>query len=103
MSKLALLVLCASLLLAEAPEPLTADQRAEALVAALATSHARLSIQQLDLQYRQLRDEAEAKLKKSEADEQAIVGKLKKAAGAEACSLTTRAEWDCEKKENKPR
>lgn len=98
--KLALL-LCASLLLAEAPKPLTADQRAEALVAALTTSNARISIQQLDLQYRQLRDEAEAKLKKAEADEQSIVGKLKKAAGAEACALTQKAEWDCDKTKEK--
>ena len=84
------------------PRPLTAEQRAEALVAALNTSNARISIQQLDLEYRNLRDQAEAKLRKAEAEEMAIVGKFKKAAGAEACSLTTRAEWSCEKAKEKP-
>jgi len=98
MSKLALL-LYAALLLAEAPKPLTADQRAEALVAALNTSNARLSLQRLDLEYRQLRDQLEDGLKKAESAESQLVTKLKKESGAEACSLTSKAEWECKPKE----
>lgn len=77
------------------PKPLTAEQRAEALAAAIETQQAEIAVHRLEAQYRAMREKLIATHEEAARKEDEVVKRLRTAAGAEGCVLGARAEWIC--------
>jgi outer membrane murein-binding lipoprotein Lpp len=77
------------------PKPLTAEQRAEALAAAVETQQAEIAVHRLEAQYRAMREKLIAAHEEAARKEDEIAKRLRVAAGAEGCALSSTAEWKC--------
>jgi hypothetical protein len=82
---------------ADAPKPLTAEQRAEALAAAVETQQAEIAVYRLEAQYLEMRKKLIAAHEEATRKEDEIAKRLRAAAGAEGCTLSSKAEWTCKK------
>ena len=82
---------------ADAPKPLTAEQRAEALAAAVETQQAEIAVHRLEAQYREMRQKLIAAHEEATRKEDEIAKRLRAASGAEGCSLNAKADWICKK------
>ncbi len=80
------------------PKPLTAEQRAEALAAAVETQQAEIAVHRLEAQYRATREKLLAAHEEAARREDEIAKRLRAASGAEGCSLTAKAKWQCKPK-----